>query len=287
MRYEHARTWADLHPSGVTFTSTTPGTTSTDAPGPAGAATDPISTATLPGPNSYKGCRIMHPSEPDPTVATFEFPITKDLVMMGGPVVDVAFGTTATEVPLGVRVWDVTADGATQGLVTRGNPTGSTVRRGPGSGRDSDPGPGLPVPRRAPSEGRNHRKRLAIPSSQQRRSDGHRLLARHHPPRARSQGPSSEARLATRGCPVTVEPDMALVACRSCAVARRDRRPRPGITAAPADQLTRAGIPQGSGRATSRFTNCCRPATLRPIAVFCNTAGSATSLALTAPSLTA
>lgn len=120
VRYEHARTWADLHPSGVTFTSTTPGTTSTDAPGPAGAATDPISTATLPGPNSYKGCRIMHPSEPDPTVATFEFPITKDLVMMGGPVVDVAFGTTATEVPLGVRVWDVTADGATQGLVTRG-----------------------------------------------------------------------------------------------------------------------------------------------------------------------
>ena len=39
---------------------------------------------------------------------------------MGGPVVDVTFGTTATDVPLGVRVWDVTADGSVQGLVTRG-----------------------------------------------------------------------------------------------------------------------------------------------------------------------
>ena len=39
---------------------------------------------------------------------------------MGGPVVDITFGTTAAEVPLAVRVWDVTADGATQGLVTRG-----------------------------------------------------------------------------------------------------------------------------------------------------------------------
>ena len=120
MRYEHAATWADLHRDSVTFTSSTPGTTSTATPGPAGAATDPISTATLPGPNSYKGCRIMRPSKPDPTVATFEFPVTKDLVLMGGPVVDVTFDTTGTDVPLGVRVWDVTADGAEQGLVTRG-----------------------------------------------------------------------------------------------------------------------------------------------------------------------
>ena len=120
LRYEHAATWADMHPTQVTFTSTTPASISTDAAGPAGAATDPISTATLPGPDSYKGCRIMRPSQPDPTVATYEFPIDEDIVIMGGPVVEVGFGTTATDVPLGVRVWDVTADGAEQALVTRG-----------------------------------------------------------------------------------------------------------------------------------------------------------------------
>ena len=120
LRYEHASTWAGLHPSHVTFTSTAAGTTSTGVAGPAAAATDPISTATLPGPNSYRGCRIMRPAQPDPTVVTYEFPIRKDLVLMGGPVVDVTFGTTASDVPLAVRVWDVTADGAVQGLVTRG-----------------------------------------------------------------------------------------------------------------------------------------------------------------------
>lgn len=64
MRYEHAPTWAGLHPDSVTFSSSTTGTTSTETPGPAGAATDPVSTATLPGPNSYKGCRIIATSPP-------------------------------------------------------------------------------------------------------------------------------------------------------------------------------------------------------------------------------
>ena len=120
VRYVHATTWAELHPDHLTFTSSTGGTTSTADAGPAGAATDPISTATLPGPSSYKGCRIMRPSQPDLTVVTDEFPIAKDLVLMGGPVVDLSFDTTGTDVPLGVRVWDVAADGSVQGLVTRG-----------------------------------------------------------------------------------------------------------------------------------------------------------------------
>ena len=66
LRYVHASDWQALHPRHVTFTSDATGTTSAGVAGPAGAATDPISTATLPGPHSYKGCRIMRPSVPDP-----------------------------------------------------------------------------------------------------------------------------------------------------------------------------------------------------------------------------
>jgi len=34
--------------------------------------------------------------------------------------VDLSFSTTGTDVPLSVRVWDVTPEGDAQGLVTRG-----------------------------------------------------------------------------------------------------------------------------------------------------------------------
>src|SRR5207248_4875749 len=67
-----------------------------------------------------KGCRIMRPSQPDPTAATYEFPVGADLVLVGGPVVDVTFTTTAPDTELNVRLWDVAADGSAQGLVTRG-----------------------------------------------------------------------------------------------------------------------------------------------------------------------
>jgi predicted acyl esterase len=117
MRYVRAADWHDLHRAHVTFESDEAGTTSTEVAGPAGAATDPISTATLGG---YKGCRAMQPSEPDPTVVTYEFPVTEDLDLLGGPVVDVAVSVTGPDVPLAVRVWDVAADRTVQGLVTRG-----------------------------------------------------------------------------------------------------------------------------------------------------------------------
>ena len=99
--------------------------------GPAARATDPISTATLPLPGAYKGCRKMAPSQADPTAATFLFPATSDLVLMGGPVVDLTYATTAPDTELNVRVWDVAPDASVQGLVTRG-----TYRSldGPGTG---------------------------------------------------------------------------------------------------------------------------------------------------------
>jgi predicted acyl esterase len=119
-RVVHAASWAAIHPRHVAFTATAPGRTSAQTPGPAGAATDPISTATLPGPGSYKGCRIMRPSATDPTTATYEFPVSTPLDLMGGPVVDLSFATSGTDVPLSVRVWDVAPHRAAQGLVTRG-----------------------------------------------------------------------------------------------------------------------------------------------------------------------
>jgi predicted acyl esterase len=120
MRYVAAPDWGGLHQRHAAFVSTAAGTTASATPGPAGLATDPITTATLALPTSYKGCRIMRPSQPDPTVATYEFPVADDLVLMGGPVVDVAFTTTAPDTELSVRLWDVAADGSAQGLVTRG-----------------------------------------------------------------------------------------------------------------------------------------------------------------------
>ena len=71
------------------------------------------------GPNSYKGCRLMRPSQPDPTVATYEFPTERALDLMGGPVVAVTFTATGADVPLSVRLWDVAGDRSVQGLVTR------------------------------------------------------------------------------------------------------------------------------------------------------------------------
>ncbi|MCU1451839.1 MAG: X-Pro dipeptidyl-peptidase domain protein, partial [Acidimicrobiales bacterium] len=120
MRFVSASTWDDLHAGRITFSGTVPGTTESAVAGPAARATDPISTATLPLPGSYKGCRIMRPSQPDPTAATYEFPVAADLVLMGGPVVDVRFTTTAPDTELNVRLWDVAPGGSAQGLVTRG-----------------------------------------------------------------------------------------------------------------------------------------------------------------------
>jgi predicted acyl esterase len=120
MRFVSAPTWDALQPEHVTFTSAQGGTTLSDTPGPAGAASDPITTATLPLPGAYHGCRIMRPSQPDPTVVTYAFPIDADTVLMGGPTIDVTFATTAPDTQLHARLWDVAGDGSAQGLVDRG-----------------------------------------------------------------------------------------------------------------------------------------------------------------------
>jgi hypothetical protein len=131
MRYVAAPTWSGLHPESIGFSSDVDGLTHSATPGPAALATDPITTATLGLPGAYKGCRKIAPSSADPTAATYVFPAAEDLVLMGGPVVEVTFDTTAPDTELNVRLWDVAPDGAVQGLVTRG-----TYRSvdGPGTG---------------------------------------------------------------------------------------------------------------------------------------------------------
>ncbi len=134
MTYTSAPTWAGLHPDQVTFRNDEPGRTASGVPGPAGRASDPITTATLPLPGAYRGCRIMRPAETDPTVATSLFPVTSDVVLMGGPVVNIEFSTTGPDTQLHVRLWDVATDGSAQGLVTRGTYR-SVAAPGPGQAR--------------------------------------------------------------------------------------------------------------------------------------------------------
>jgi hypothetical protein len=126
-----ARTWTQMSDATVTFTALGGGVTSSTPPGPSGLATDPISTATLPLPGAYKGCRRVRPAQADPAAVTFDLAARRDLTLLGGPVVHLRYSTTAPDTELNVRVWDVAADRSVQGLVTRG-----TFRSldGPGTG---------------------------------------------------------------------------------------------------------------------------------------------------------
>lgn len=109
-----------LHPTHATFTSTAAGVTVSTPPSRSAIATDPITTATLPLPGAYKGCRTVSPARLDETAVTYDFPVGDDLTMLGGPVVSVPFATTAPDTQLHVRLWDVAPGGSVQGLVTRG-----------------------------------------------------------------------------------------------------------------------------------------------------------------------
>jgi predicted acyl esterase len=115
-----APTWRDISGATMTFTGVGGGVTTSTPPGQSGLATDPISTATLPLPGAYKGCRRMRPARPDPGAVTFDFPMHRDLTLLGGPVVRISYVTTAPDVELNVRLWDVAPDGSVQGLITRG-----------------------------------------------------------------------------------------------------------------------------------------------------------------------
>jgi predicted acyl esterase len=115
-----AADWASLHPVRTTLTSGTPGWTASEPISQEGIATDPVSGATIATPFSYRGCRKMSPASTDPAVASWSFTLSEPIVLLGAPVIDLTYLTTAPDTELNVRVWDVAGDGAVQGLVTRG-----------------------------------------------------------------------------------------------------------------------------------------------------------------------
>jgi len=115
-----APSWTAIHPLRVVLSSSVPGWTFSEPIGLEGLATDPVTGASIATPLAYKGCRKMAPATTDATVAAWSFPLAEDLVLMGAPVVDVTYMTTAPDTQLMIRIWDVAGDGSVQGLVTRG-----------------------------------------------------------------------------------------------------------------------------------------------------------------------
>jgi predicted acyl esterase len=111
--------WDSLHTDLMTFEADASGVSASAMPSEAGLATDPVTTATLPGPQAYKGCRIMNPALPDLNNVAFAFAVGDAVTLLGGPVVEITYTTTAPDTELNIRLWDVTPDG-TQALVTRG-----------------------------------------------------------------------------------------------------------------------------------------------------------------------
>lgn len=114
-----APTWAELSTDVATFVAeASPQVTGNQPIGPVGLAADPVLTASIPGPQSYKGCRILDESV-DPNAATYTWALDRDVTLLGAPVVEIAYSTTAPDAELNVRLWDVTPTGK-QALVTRG-----------------------------------------------------------------------------------------------------------------------------------------------------------------------
>jgi predicted acyl esterase len=114
-----APTWAELSNGVESFEAAgDPQGTSNAPPSPVGIAADPVLTAALPGPQSYKGCRILDEIV-DPNAATHAWTLDHDVTLLGAPLVEVSYSTTAPDAELNVRLWDVTPAGK-QALVTRG-----------------------------------------------------------------------------------------------------------------------------------------------------------------------
>ena len=144
-----------LHPQHVAFTSTDRRRHARrHTPGPAGLATDPITTATLPLPGAYRGCRIMRPSQTDPTVGHLRVRRRRGPRAHGRPGGRRAVRHDRARRAAHARLWDVAPDGSAQGLVTRG-----TYRVVDGPGADGTPGSSWPRRATASPPGTDSRSR--------------------------------------------------------------------------------------------------------------------------------
>jgi hypothetical protein len=122
--------WASLHTRLAVLEGTATGVSASAIIGKAGLGTDPVTSATDPFPMAYKGCRKLEPALADMNSVIFAFPVKEAVTLLGGPVVELTYATTAPDTELNIRLWDVAPDGM-QALVTRG-----TYRSldGPGTG---------------------------------------------------------------------------------------------------------------------------------------------------------
>ena len=111
--------WASTHTGVKTFESDATGVSASAIPSEAGLATDPIFTEQSPVPEQYRGCRRLKPALPELNSILYEFAVDEPVTLLGGPVVTLTYATTAPDVELNIRLWDVAPDG-TQALVTRG-----------------------------------------------------------------------------------------------------------------------------------------------------------------------
>lgn len=119
-RLLEADEWPDLADDELVLRSDVQGTTSTRTSGPSGAAIDPISTATLGGPGSYKGCRHLPAGAADPTVVATSFSVDEATVLVGSPLVSIGATATGPDAQVAVRLWDVDPASDRRWLVTRG-----------------------------------------------------------------------------------------------------------------------------------------------------------------------
>lgn len=111
--------WGALHTGLLTLETGVTGVSASAVPSEAGLVTDPILTEQLPVPAPYKGCRRYTPRLPEPNSVLADFTVDQPVTLLGGPVVELTYATTAPDVELNIRLWDVAPDG-TKALVTRG-----------------------------------------------------------------------------------------------------------------------------------------------------------------------
>jgi predicted acyl esterase len=120
MELVSAPSWRELSTGNAAFTEISGAATSSQPITSVGLATDPVTTASIPGPQAYKGCRIISPATTDANAATVTASYDHDVTLIGAPLVEVTYTTASPDVELNTRLWDVAPGGTTQGLVTRG-----------------------------------------------------------------------------------------------------------------------------------------------------------------------
>lgn len=116
-----ASTWPALTPSEQTWTFRGPKTTTSAGPSLVGILSDPVTQASVTqNPLSYKGCRKIDARIPDLNAATWSAAAADNVTMLGAPVIDLTYATTAPDIELAVRLWDVDPATGQEALVTRG-----------------------------------------------------------------------------------------------------------------------------------------------------------------------